>query len=338
MRLRFACAIAMTLPIADGQDREHHQHVLPLAVQAPQTVRREAAPPSRRRRASGAVPTNMVTGVSAPSYTSGIHMWNGAAPSLNAMPVTTNTSPRTRMRSVPVLRRRADTSEVQGPRRPVHHRHPVEQHPGGERPQHEVLHRRLGGDRRVAVEGDHRVEREREQLEPEVHGEEIRSRHEHHHPEQREEPEDEVLAARLLPDRVRRCALQVEEQEPADHEGRELEDRGHRIGDERPRERDDRTLGEVEGEDEGGEDQRCLGEPVGEVRRTPVDLHHEHHARGASRARSRARSARMPALPPRSRPPASQSSPFTASTSPRGPAGSRRTAPSRRGAERARAR
>ena len=28
-------------------------------------------------------------------------MWNGAAPSLNAMPVTTNTRPSTRMRSVP---------------------------------------------------------------------------------------------------------------------------------------------------------------------------------------------------------------------------------------------
>ena len=41
----------------------------------------------------GAVPTSSVIGVGAPSYTSGTHMWYGTAPSLNAIPETTNTRP-----------------------------------------------------------------------------------------------------------------------------------------------------------------------------------------------------------------------------------------------------
>ncbi len=36
-----------------------------------------------------------VTGVGAPSYTSGVHMWNGTADSLKARPATTNTMPIT---------------------------------------------------------------------------------------------------------------------------------------------------------------------------------------------------------------------------------------------------
>ena len=42
-----------------------------------------------------AEPMNAVTAVGEPSYTSGIHMWNGATPSLNATPNTMNTRPNT---------------------------------------------------------------------------------------------------------------------------------------------------------------------------------------------------------------------------------------------------
>src|SRR6478735_6825363 len=41
----------------------------------------------------GAEPMNNVIGVGAPWYTSGSHMWNGAAPNLKAMPATMNTRP-----------------------------------------------------------------------------------------------------------------------------------------------------------------------------------------------------------------------------------------------------
>ena len=41
----------------------------------------------------GAELTNSATGAVAPWYTSGSHMWNGAAPSLKATPATMNTVP-----------------------------------------------------------------------------------------------------------------------------------------------------------------------------------------------------------------------------------------------------
>ena len=40
-----------------------------------------------------AVPMNTVTHVGDPSYTSGIHMWNGTAPSLNPIPTMRNAMP-----------------------------------------------------------------------------------------------------------------------------------------------------------------------------------------------------------------------------------------------------
>ena len=43
----------------------------------------------------GAPPIIRVMAVGAPWYTSGIHMWNGTTPSLNARPATTNTKPNT---------------------------------------------------------------------------------------------------------------------------------------------------------------------------------------------------------------------------------------------------
>ncbi len=45
----------------------------------------------------GAPAISSVTAVGEPWYTSGTHMWNGAAPSLNARPATMNTTPNTRM-------------------------------------------------------------------------------------------------------------------------------------------------------------------------------------------------------------------------------------------------
>ncbi len=41
----------------------------------------------------GAVAKKVVTGVGAPSYTSGVHMWNGAALILNARPASTKITP-----------------------------------------------------------------------------------------------------------------------------------------------------------------------------------------------------------------------------------------------------
>src|SRR5690606_41982358 len=53
---------------------------------------------SAHHRAMHSFPTRRssdLTEVGAPWYTSGTHMWNGTAPSLNARPATTNTRPNT---------------------------------------------------------------------------------------------------------------------------------------------------------------------------------------------------------------------------------------------------
>src|ERR1700679_2283524 len=42
----------------------------------------------------GAVAKNAVTGVGAPSYTSGVHIWNGTAETLNAIAAQMNTMPK----------------------------------------------------------------------------------------------------------------------------------------------------------------------------------------------------------------------------------------------------
>src|SRR5437660_11678462 len=57
-------------------------------------------PPAKTRtiiaKAAALVPTDMnaVTGIGAPWYTSGVHMWNGAAETLNAKPTPMSTTPR----------------------------------------------------------------------------------------------------------------------------------------------------------------------------------------------------------------------------------------------------
>src|SRR3954465_932054 len=56
---------------------------------APTKIRRSAA----NAAAFVAAAMNAVTGVGAPSYTSGVHMWNGAADTLNPKPTNNNTRP-----------------------------------------------------------------------------------------------------------------------------------------------------------------------------------------------------------------------------------------------------
>ena len=62
---------------------------------------RWGSPPAKTRtiiaKAAALVPTDMnaVTGMGAPWYTSGVHMWNGAADTLKAKPTPIRTMPST---------------------------------------------------------------------------------------------------------------------------------------------------------------------------------------------------------------------------------------------------
>ena len=77
---------------------------------------------------------------------------------------------------------------------PVQQRHAVEQRARRDGAQHEVLHRRFGGDAGIAIEGDHGVQRQRQQLDADVHGEQVAGRRHHQHAEQRGQRQHVVLA------------------------------------------------------------------------------------------------------------------------------------------------
>jgi hypothetical protein len=84
--------------------------------------------------------------------------------------------------------------ELQRAGYPVHDREAVQQRARGDCAEHEVLHCRLGRDAGVAIECDHRVQRERQQLDAEIHRQQAARRNHHHHAEQRDETENEILA------------------------------------------------------------------------------------------------------------------------------------------------
>ena len=78
--------------------------------------------------------------------------------------------------------------------RAVDHRHTVEQQARSQRAKHEIFHRRFGRHHRVAVECDHRVERQRQEFDADVDGQEMIGRNHHHHSQRREQRQRVELA------------------------------------------------------------------------------------------------------------------------------------------------
>ena len=109
----------------------------------------------------GTVDRNSVTPVGAPVYTSGTHMWNGTAPNLNATATTRNTRPRITPRLGSPVAIVGQLVELERAGQSVDQRHAIQQHSRRDRAEQEVLHRGLGGDAVLAIERDHRVQRER---------------------------------------------------------------------------------------------------------------------------------------------------------------------------------
>ena len=124
---------------------------------------------------------NAVTEVGAPWYTSGVHMWKGAAETLNASPARIIASPA--KRNVVVRRvRRGDLGEAQLRRRAVDERRAEEEHGGAEAADDEVLEPGLERRLALAVDGDEDVEAEREPLEAEEQRHEVVGSDEEDHP------------------------------------------------------------------------------------------------------------------------------------------------------------
>src|SRR5271157_3609148 len=89
MRLMLVCSSAAKFPMVIESSAEHHtsgSHPPPIGANAVMKIRRNTA----NAAALGPADRNAATGVGAPWYTSGAHIWNGAADTLNPSP--TNTS------------------------------------------------------------------------------------------------------------------------------------------------------------------------------------------------------------------------------------------------------
>jgi len=125
-----------------------------------------------------------------------------------------------------------DLGDVERSGRAVDHRHAVQQQPGGQRAEHEVLHRRLGRERRVAVERHQRVQAERHQLQAEIDGEEARGADHDHHAEQREQQQGDELAAQQAA--VEQVLARVDQSRPDRRVADELEQVRQRVGNEQP--------------------------------------------------------------------------------------------------------
>src|SRR5665213_1392031 len=95
MRLRLLCAMATMLPMAIDSTASTTSIWLQSACDDPNASgsRRMA---SANAASFDAVLMYTVTQVGAPSYTSGIHMWNGTAPNLNPTPTMMNAMPNNR--------------------------------------------------------------------------------------------------------------------------------------------------------------------------------------------------------------------------------------------------
>jgi len=108
----------------------------------------------------------------------------------------------------------------------------VEEQPGRQRAEHEVLDRRLRAGARVAVERDQRVEAECQQLESQVGAEKAPGRDHDAHAQRREQPEHVELAA-IQPAGLQ-VAAGIDERQRGHHEDRDLEGVGQRIAHEVP--------------------------------------------------------------------------------------------------------
>ena len=142
---------------------------------------------------------NAVTGVGEPWYTSGVHMWNGAAEALKPSPVSTIASPTTSIGSF--RRSPAPAAPIWGNDslgRTEHERRAEQQDRRAERADDQILEAGLERGLEVDVDGAEDVEAERKPLEPEEQRHQVVRLHHERHPGDSCREEREVLARVIL--------------------------------------------------------------------------------------------------------------------------------------------
>ena len=141
MRFTSVCTIAAMLPTSSDSDGERPDRAASRRCRA-RTSRRRRAAARRTRRPSSPTAMNAVTGVGEPWYTSGVHMWNGAAATLKPRPTSRNAMPSSSTPSCEQRGRReevGDAGEVRRAGAAVDERDAVEEHRRRERAEQEVL-------------------------------------------------------------------------------------------------------------------------------------------------------------------------------------------------------
>ena len=193
IRLRLLCVSAATLPTV----------IVTIASTSNSSTQSalSVGSPSRKIRSSIANdaafdPTdrNAVTGVGAPSYTSGAHMWNGTAAILNPMPAATSDHGEDQARVVLLAdERRRHHAQAGRARQAVHERHAVQQDAERKRAEQEILHRRLVRSLVGLDEPGQDVERHGHRLEADEDRDEVDAAGHDHHAERGAQDEEVVL-------------------------------------------------------------------------------------------------------------------------------------------------
>ena len=136
--------------------------------------------------------------------------------------------------------RPGNLAEIDRPRDSVEDRSPEQKTAGCDGAEDEVLHRRFCSHRVVARESYHRVQRERQQLQPKIETEHAVRRDHHHDPEGREQSQDVVFAAEKVP--VLQIVPGIKKYDGHDPIGEQLEQPRQRVRNERVGESQQRLL------------------------------------------------------------------------------------------------
>jgi hypothetical protein len=138
-----------------------------------------------------------------------------------------NENPLVELAHVKALGNRRDLERTG---RTVDHGHAVQQQAGGQRPEHEILHRRFGCWNRVTVHRHHRVEREREQFQADIDRHQMAGRDHHHHAEGGKQRQRVVFApGHLRP--FENVAARVEQDDDHREVKEKLQQIGHQVAD-----------------------------------------------------------------------------------------------------------
>ena len=133
------------------RDRDEDDDLLPLHDDGRERRRCAARTNIAMAATFGAAAKNAVTGVGAPSYTSGVHIWNGTAETLKQSPANRNTRPKVSPRP-PCAAALRDAGKRHRAGKAVNQRAAIEQHARRQAAEDEIFQARFGRAHGVAID------------------------------------------------------------------------------------------------------------------------------------------------------------------------------------------